>query len=79
VEAANAYRHRPHFHRPPDQLTEDDLRQYFLHLRTVKHFARGSFTIALCGIKFFSERSLGREGKLLGLVRPVREKKLPLT
>jgi hypothetical protein len=28
-----------HFHRPPDQLTEDDLRQYFLYLANVKHFA----------------------------------------
>ncbi len=50
-----------HFHKPPDQLTEDDLRQYFLYLANVKHFARASFTIALCGIKFFYERSLGRE------------------
>jgi site-specific recombinase XerD len=67
-----------HFHTPPDRLTEDDLRQYFLHLTTVKHFAPASFTIALCGIKFFYERSLGREWKLLSLVRPVREKKLPV-
>ncbi len=34
-----------HFHRRPDQLTEDDLRQYFLYLANVKHFARASFTI----------------------------------
>ena len=43
-----------------------------------KHFARASFTIALCGIKFFYERTLGHEWKLLGLVRPAREKKLPV-
>jgi integrase/recombinase XerD len=67
-----------HFHRPPDRLTEDDLRQYFLYLANVKHFARASFTIALCGIKFFYERTLGHEWKLLGLVRPAREKKLPV-
>ena len=67
-----------HFHKPPDQLTEDDLRQYFLYLANVKHFARASFTIALCGIKFFYERSLRREWKLFGLVRPAREKKLPV-
>ena len=41
-----------HFHRPPDQLGEDELREYFLYLTKVKHFARASFTIALCGIKF---------------------------
>jgi integrase/recombinase XerD len=26
-----------HYNTPPDQLTEDDLRQYFLYLRTEKH------------------------------------------
>jgi integrase/recombinase XerD len=36
-----------HFHQPPDQLSEDHLRQYFLYLANVKHFARASFTIAL--------------------------------
>jgi site-specific recombinase XerD len=67
-----------HFHTPPDQLTEDDLRQYFLYLTTVKHFARTSFTIALCGIKFFYERSLGRQWPVLELVRPARQTKLPV-
>ena len=66
-----------HFRRPPDQLGEDDLRQYFLHLTQVRHFARASFTIALCGIKFFYERTLSREWKVFDLVRPAREKKLP--
>src|SRR5947207_12249518 len=67
-----------HFHKPPDQLTEHDLRQYFLYLANVKHFARASFTIALCGINFFYERTLGREWQILDLVRPAREKKLPV-
>ena len=65
-----------HFHRPPDQLGEEELREYFLYLTNVKRFARASFTIALCGIKFFYERTLSREWKVFGLVRPVREKKL---
>jgi site-specific recombinase XerD len=34
-------------------------------------------TIALCAIKFFFERILGRNWTLLELVRPQREKKLP--
>jgi integrase-like protein len=67
-----------HFHRPPDQLGEEELREYFLYLTNVKHFARASFTIALCGIKFFYERTLGREWNLFELVRPVREKKRPV-
>ena len=31
-----------HYHTPPDQLTEDDLRQYFLYLRTEKHVSRST-------------------------------------
>jgi site-specific recombinase XerD len=67
-----------HFHRSPDLITEDDLRAYFLYLTNVKHFAAASFTIVLCGIKFFFVRTLGRDWKLLDLVRPRREKKLPV-
>jgi len=67
-----------HFHKPPDRLTEDDLRAYFLYLTNVKHFARASFTIALCGIKFFFEQSIGREWNLFDLVRPPRRKTLPV-
>ena len=29
-----------YFHKPPDRLSEEDLRQYFLYLINVKRFAR---------------------------------------
>ena len=67
-----------HLRKPLDGITEEELRQYFLYLINVKHFARASFTIALCGIKFFFESTLGREWTLFGLARPPREKKLPV-
>jgi hypothetical protein len=31
-----------HCHKPPDQITEDELPQYFLYLANVKPFARAS-------------------------------------
>jgi len=49
-----------HYHRSPDQLSEQDLRQYFLHLTNVKKVSRSTTTIALCGVKFLFEKSLGR-------------------
>ena len=49
-----------HFHTSPDQITEEELRQYFLHLRNVKKYSRSATTIALCGIKFFFEHTLKR-------------------
>jgi len=67
-----------HYHKPPDQINEDELRQYFLFLKNEKHAARVSCTIALCGIKFFYERTLGREWKTFEFLRPPKEKKLPV-
>jgi integrase/recombinase XerD len=67
-----------HFHTSPDQITEEDLRQYFLHLRNVKKYSRSATTIALCGIKVFFEHTLKRPWTTLTFVRPPREKKLPV-
>lgn len=63
---------------PPDSLTEDQIRHYLLHLSTVKKVARGTHTIALCGIKFFYEHTLGQQWPVFEVARPKREKKLPV-
>src|SRR6266511_2725889 len=67
-----------HYRKSPDQIEEEELRQYFLFLKNEKHAARASCTIALCGIKFFFERTLGREWKTFEFLRPAKEKKLPV-
>ena len=67
-----------HYHKPPDQINEEELRQYFLFLKNEKHAARATCTIALCGIKFFFERTLGCEWKTFEFLRPPKEKKLPV-
>lgn len=67
-----------HYWKSPDQLGEEELRQYFLHLINVRKVASSTLTTALCGIKFFFEQTLGREWKTLDLVRPRPEKKLPV-
>lgn len=66
-----------HYRRSPDQLTEEDLRQYFLHLANEKKVARATATIALCGIRFFFTHTLQRDWTTLRFVRPPREHKLP--
>lgn len=43
-----------------------------------KKVARATATIALCGIKFFYERTLQQQWTTLRFVRPQREKKLPV-
>jgi site-specific recombinase XerD len=67
-----------HYHKSPDQINEEELRQYFLFLKNEKHAARATCTIALCGIKFFFERTLGREWKTFEFLRPQKEQKLPV-
>ena len=62
----------------PDQIDEEELRQYFLFLKNEKHAARATCTIALCGIKFFFQQTLGREWKTFEFLRPPKEKKLPV-
>jgi integrase/recombinase XerD len=67
-----------YFHRRPDQLNDDNLREYFLYLANDKKLSRSTTTIRLCGIKFFYERTLGQTWPTLQLVRPARERKLPV-
>jgi site-specific recombinase XerD len=67
-----------HYHQAPDQISEEELRQYFLYLKNVRQVSHSSCTVALCGIKFFYERTLRRAWPTLALVRSPREKKLPV-
>ncbi|MGH8526039.1 MAG: site-specific integrase [Gammaproteobacteria bacterium] len=67
-----------HYHRSPDQLNEEELRQYFLYLANEKKVARPTATIALCGIKFFYEQTLQQRWSTLRFVRPQPEHKLPV-
>jgi site-specific recombinase XerD len=67
-----------HYHKSPDQITEEELRDYFLYLKNIKHYSRSASTIALCGIKFFYEHTLKRDWTTLTFVRPPQEHKLPV-
>jgi len=67
-----------HLQCTPAQLTEEQLRQYFLYLSNDRKVSRPTATIALCGIKFFFERTLKRDWTAFELIRPRREKKLPV-
>jgi integrase/recombinase XerD len=66
------------FRKSPDNIDEEELREYFLYLKNEKQVADGTFTIALCGIKFFYEQTLKKEWHTLQLVRPDKKKKLPV-
>jgi integrase/recombinase XerD len=67
-----------HFNRPADQITEEELRQYFLYLKNERHFSFSASNQALCGIKFFYTHTIQRDWPTLEFVRASREKKLPV-
>jgi integrase/recombinase XerD len=67
-----------HFPCRPSQLTEEQLREYFLYLTNQRTVSRATATIAVCAVKFFFECTLKRDWPTLQLIRPRREKKLPV-
>jgi site-specific recombinase XerD len=67
-----------HYGKSPARISEEELRQYFLHLQKVRQVSESTFLVALCGIKFFYQHTLKREWPTLDLVRSPRKKKLPV-
>ena len=66
-----------YFHTPPDRLSEQQLRDYFLHLKNDRQFAAASLGIAYSGIKFFYSHTIPRDWPTLKRLRVPREKRLP--
>jgi site-specific recombinase XerD len=67
-----------HYKKSPDQISEEELRQYFFYNKNIRKWSRTASTIALCGIKFFYTHTLKRQWTTLHFVRPEKEKKLPV-
>lgn len=66
-----------YFHQPPDQLSEAQVRKYFLFLKNEKRFAPPSLIIAYSGIKFFYTHTVPRDWQTLAQLRVKRHKTLP--
>jgi len=69
---------RHYNNRSPDKLTDEEIRRYFVYLKCERKLARQTVTIALCGIKFFFEKTLKRDFSLTGVPVPKRRKHLPV-
>jgi site-specific recombinase XerD len=66
-----------HYNRSPADLSETEIRQFFLHLIDTQKAAKSTVTVYLSGIKFLYEKTLDRPMPVRGLVRPKRRRKLP--
>jgi integrase/recombinase XerD len=67
-----------HYGRSPDQLSEDDLRQYFLYLRNKKQVAPNTAHVALNAIRFLYVQTLQRPWPLGDLMRLPKARHLPV-
>lgn len=67
-----------YYNRSPDQITEDEIRRFFLYMINERKSSASSITVYLCGIKFFYETTLKRTWQIFDLIKPLRTKKLPV-
>jgi len=67
-----------HYHKSPEKISDEELRQYFLYNKNERKWSRVASTISLCGIKYFYTLTLKREWTSLKFIRPEKEKKLPV-
>lgn len=64
--------------KPPDLVTEEEMRDFFLYLTNERKLSRSSVNQALCGLKFFTEKVLRKEWKYYNIPYARKEKKLPV-
>ena len=62
---------------PPDKISEDQLRRFFLYLKNEKQFAYGSLRVAFSGIKFFYTRTCKRSWETLAKMKLQNVSTLP--
>ena len=68
-----------HYHRPPDGLSDEELRAYLLHLHQDTPKAASTLNVAVSGLRFFYQRVLHRPFTHLerNLPRPRQAKRRP--
>jgi site-specific recombinase XerD len=67
-----------YYGKSPDTIGENQLRQYFLYLKNTRRVSRSTYVVSLCGIKFLYQQTLRKNWGIFDLVRPRRDKHLPV-
>jgi site-specific recombinase XerD len=67
-----------HCGKSPDEISEEELRRFFLHLKNEKRVSASTLRVKLSGVKFFYQYTLKRAWPTLDLIQPSGEKKLPV-
>jgi len=67
-----------YFHRSPEQLGEDELKEYLLYLMKERHLSEGTFRFYVAGLKFLYRTTLKREWAVEKIRPPRAKRKLPV-
>lgn len=67
-----------YYNRPPNRLTEEEIRAFFIHLIGERHLNRPTLVVYRAAIRFFYETTLRRPLPVFDLVRPENRRKLPV-
>ncbi len=67
-----------HFHKPPDQLGPEHIRQYQLFLIKDKQASQSTCIQLVCALRFFYTHTLNHKIEIERIPFPRRERKLPL-
>lgn len=67
-----------YYDRPPDQITDDEIRSYYLYLRNEKQLAQSSLQVAIHALRFFYEQTLKRKLPTLDILKARRTKTVPV-
>ena len=66
-----------HYGQSPAKLAEEQVRQYFLYLVLKKEFAKNTLKVKIAGIRFFYERTLGWNWRVLKTAKARGGRRLP--
>jgi integrase/recombinase XerD len=66
-----------HFRKPPDQVTEHEVRQYLVYLKSERGYAPSSLKIAASGLIFFSTHTVPRDWLTFQSLHIPRPQSLP--
>jgi site-specific recombinase XerD len=67
-----------HYHRSPDQLSEQEIRDFFFYLSEQKGLARSTLRVHVYALKFLYQKTLQRKWPVLALMRVKRGRRLPV-
>jgi len=67
-----------HYHRSPEQLSEQEIRDFFFYLSEQKGLARSTLRVHVYALKFLYQNTLQRKWPVLALMRVKRGRRLPV-